>query len=265
MIVLVEGDTDGVLPVTDSAVLRGDGCFEAIRFYDGAGFRVGDHLDRMTRGAAALELEMPERSQLEAWVARVGEKGGDCIVRVVVTRGGAVPGADHPGHCVILAHPVPAGPETARLLPVEAPWHPAGRDWELSGVKSISYAPHMAASRRARAAGFDDALLVTDSGVVLEGPTFSVGWWRRGKAHTPSLRLGILDSITRRAVGELVDLEETVADLAELSEADEVFAVSTIKEVTPVVAIGDRDFPTGDLTRSLAQRFGGLTRPVELH
>jgi branched-subunit amino acid aminotransferase/4-amino-4-deoxychorismate lyase len=153
-----------------------------------------------------------------------------------------------------MSHPLPPALGALRLLPVAAPWHPAGRPWELAGVKSISYAPNLAASRRAAAAGFDDAVLVGDGGVVLEGPTFSVGWVSGGVLRTPSLDLGILESITRRVVMELAPLEEVVAGIDDLLAADEVFAMSTLKEVTPVVAVGDRTVGPGPVTARLRQR-----------
>ena len=46
----------------------------------------------------------------------------------------------------------------------------------LDGVKSLSYAANMLASRLAREEGFDEALLVTPHGRVLEAPTSSVFW-----------------------------------------------------------------------------------------
>jgi branched-chain amino acid aminotransferase len=137
---------------------------------------------------------------------------------------------------------------------VAAPWHPAGRRWQLAGVKTISYAPNLAASRQAGVAGFDDALLISDDAIVLEGPTFSVGWIQGGTIYTPSLELGILASITRRVVMEVTEVKETVADLDVVVDADEVFVMSTLKEVTPVTALGDRAFAVGSRTRELRQR-----------
>lgn len=254
---LVDGEPAGLIEVTDASVLRGDGCFEAVRSYGGALFRLEDHLDRLERSAAALELQVPDRSLLRDWSEQVAR--GDCIVRIVVSRGAAVPGVEGGERCVVLAHPLPEGQDEVRLAPVEAPWHPAGRVWELSGVKTISYAPNLAAGRRAQAEGADDALLVTEEGVVLEGPTFSVGWWTGERVFTPSLRLGILDSITRRVVKDLLPgMEEVQARLDELEAADEVFAMSTVKEVAPVVAVGSTRFSPGPRTRDLAQRFAEL-------
>lgn len=263
VVFLVDGVPGGSVPATDSSVLRGDGCFEAVRCYGGRLFRVDEHLDRLERSAAALGLTVPARSSIMEWMTRAVEGYADRVVRVVLTRGGAVPGIDPAGVCVVVSHPVPRKTDGVRLWPVPAPWHPAGRVWELAGVKTISYAPNLAASRRAEAEGATDALLISDAGVVLEGPTFSVGWVANGRILTPALSLGILDSITRRAIAEIrPDLEETEATLESLLAADEIFVMSTVQEVAPVKALGDRVFPAGPVTDELVQRFAELVEQL---
>lgn len=264
IVTLVDGEPVGAIAVTDSSVLRGDGCFEAVRSYRGRLFRAADHLDRLERSAAALQLTPPDRRLILGWMERVVPDRGDRIVRVVLTRGGAVPGAPPDERCVVLSHPLPGKDPEITLWPVTAPWHPAGREWELAGVKTISYAPNLSATRRAVSRGAHDALLISDGGLVLEGPTYSIGWCRDGRLFTPALRLGILDSITTRVVSELrPDIEEAEADLAELEAADEVFAMSTVKEVVPVVGVGEAVFAPGPVTRELAQRFGELVGQPE--
>lgn len=258
-VVLVDGEPAGSVPATDSSVLRGDGCFEAIRCYGASLFRTEDHLDRLERSASALGVPYPRRQDLRAWMATAVEGRGDCVVRVVLTRGSAVPGTGSRGLCVVVSHPLPEPASEVRLWPIPAPWHPAGRPWELAGVKTISYAPNLAASRRAVEEGATDALLISDGGLVLEGPTFSVGWVKDGQVFTPALGLGILDSITRRVVGEIhPGVMEAKAGLEDVLAADEVFVMSTIKEVAPVTAVADRVYEAGRMTGALAQRFRAL-------
>lgn len=256
---LLDGRPASGMPLTDSSVLRGDGVFEAIRAYAGRCFRLDDHLDRLERSAHSLGLELPDRPTVVGWAEEVARAGGDCIVRVVVSRGPAVPGVSGPPRCVVLAHPVPDVGGSIRLLPVPAPWHPAGRRWELAGSKTISYAPNLAASRRAREEGYDDALLVSDDDVVLEGPTFAVGWVRDGILCFPPLDLGVLDSITRRAVIEVADTVRTeTVRLESVLGADEVIAMSTVKEVLPVVAVGPQQYAVGPVAKELAQRLSSV-------
>lgn len=256
-LVLIDGEPgDGRISVFDDGLLRGDGCFEAIRSYDGRPFALDEHYLRLTASADALGIAVPSAEDLGTWVERVAEAGGDCIVRVVLTRGGTVPGRNLSSRCIVLSHPIPPFAAELSLLPVRAPWHPAGRTWELTGVKTISYAPNQAATRLARHAGFDDALLLSDSGTILEGPTFSFAWLVDGVLETAGLDTGILDSITRRfmiADSPIVGVKvvEGRFDLSRLEIASEALAISTVKQVAPVTRVGDRTYTVGDVTATL--------------
>ena len=68
----------------------------------------------------------------------------------------------------------------------------------LDGVKSLSYAANMLCTRLAQERGFDEALLVTPHGRVLEAPTSTLFWVDAdGALCTPPLDEHILASITR--------------------------------------------------------------------
>ena len=53
-----------VIPLKDDGLYRGDGVFEVIRLYGGRPFALRDHLDRLERSAAAIELDA-QRAALE--------------------------------------------------------------------------------------------------------------------------------------------------------------------------------------------------------
>src|SRR3954467_11520884 len=86
---LVTETSAAVIPAADDGLLRGDGVFEVIRLYAGRPFALGEHLDRLERSGAALELPI-ERDALEAEIAALLEEFGDhdAQLRLVVTRGG---------------------------------------------------------------------------------------------------------------------------------------------------------------------------------
>ncbi len=145
-------------------------------------------------------------------------------------------------------------------MPLKAPWHAAGRESPLAGAKTISYAPNLAAARAAKGDGFHDALLLADDLTVLEGPTFAVAWLINGVIETPSLDLRILDSITRRHVLAIAreagyEVVEGRFGLGRVLGADEMMAISTVKEVTAVSRLGDRDFTPGPVAKDLKDRF----------
>ena len=123
----------------------------------------------------------------------------------------------------------------------------------LDGIKSLSYGANMLASRLAREHGFDEALLVTPHGRVLEAPTSSIFWVKDGAVLTPPLGEHILASITRCRVIELAGAKEEACTLDELIDADEAFLVSTTREVQSVAAVDERTFDqVGEVTERAA-------------
>ncbi len=250
--------------VFDIALLRGFGCFEALRSYGGVAFRQSEHIDRLERSAESLGLALPPRESMESWVADRAAVG-DCTVRVVVTGGTDESGTGEDSKFVAFAEPLTIFDPAVTLLPVEAPWHPDGAVSELTGAKTLSYGPNVAARLHARAEGYGDALLIGRTGNVLEGPTNTVAWIRYGVLETPELGLGILASVTRKAVLEVakrlgIPVSEGRFPLERMLSADEVMALSTLREIQPVVRIGDVDKSVGPLTRQLLEGLQRLIR-----
>ncbi|HET8820186.1 MAG TPA: aminotransferase class IV [Thermoleophilaceae bacterium] len=251
----VDGSTlparEATIPATDEGLLRGDGAFEVIRVYDGRPFALRDHLDRLERSAANLRLEGVPRAELESEIpALLDERGGadfDGCLRVVLTRG---------GHRLLLTEPLPPSPERVRLGVVEyAPTR------VLDGIKSLSYGANMLCGRLARERGFDEALLVTPHGRVLEAPTSSLFWVDpEDTINTPQLSEHILASITRHRVMEVADVTERPCTMDDIRSAREAFLASTTREVQSIAAIEEIELPEGERTREVRD---ALRRRIE--
>jgi branched-chain amino acid aminotransferase len=242
---------EATIPATDEGLLRGDGAFEVIRVYDGRPFAVPEHLDRLEHSAANLRLDHVPRSELESEIPELlAERGGsefDGLLRVVLTRG---------GRRLLLTEPLPATPERVRLGVVEyAPTR------VLDGIKSLSYGANMLCSRLARERGFDEALLVTPHGRVLEAPTSSLFWVDAdGAINTPPLSEHILASITRQRVMDVAEVAERPCTMEDLHAAGEAFLASTTREAQSIAAIEELELPHGERTREVA---AALRRRIE--
>lgn len=224
---------EAMIPVGDDGLIRGDGAFDAFPVKDGRPFARAAHLDRLERSCRAMALECP-RAELESDIEMLLSRApaGLTVIRVVLTRGGhRICRLESPGDPESLTKP-------ARLLPIV--YDPSVL---LNGVKSLSYAANVMASRRAIAAGYDEALLVRSDGVVLEGPRSAIFWVRKGRLCTPALDTGILASITRRVIVESLPVEEGSFQLEDALQAEEAFLASTARLVQPAAAIGEMTFP----------------------
>jgi branched-chain amino acid aminotransferase len=240
--------TDTFIPVTDDGFLRGDGVFEVVRIYEGRPFALQEHFDRLERSAENLRLGPVPRAELEREAADLlAERGGmgfDGQLRLVLTRG---------GHRLLITEPIPPGRgDSVRLAFVT--YSPTRI---LTGVKSLSYAGNMLATRLAKERGFDEALLITPHGRVLEAPTSSFFWVAPdGRLCTPPLDEHILASITRDRLLKLLDVEERVATTEDALEAQEAFIASTTREVQPVAQIEERELGRpGEITLDAGERF----------
>lgn len=116
----------------------------------------------------------------------------------------------------------------------------------------------------AAAAGFDETILLTESGRVSEGSSCNLFLVRRGQLHTPSTADDILEGITRGCVMEMAERElgirthERSIDRTELYDADEVFLTGTGVQISPVTRIDGRRIGTGEpgpVTMELQRRY----------
>jgi branched-chain amino acid aminotransferase len=236
---------EAVVPLKDDGLYRGDGAFEVIRLYAGRPFALADHLDRLRRSAAAIELEFDRAAlerEIEALLAELGDADGQ--LRLIVTRG---------GRRLAMTEPIPPHADSIRLATVT--YCPSVI---LNGVKSLSYAANMQATRLAKAQGADEAVLVQPDWIVLEPPTSSVFWVSpQGTLRTPALDNGVLESITRDRLVKSLEVEEGSWPVADLRAAKEAFLASTTREIQAVATIDGTDLPEapGPRTREAQAAF----------
>jgi branched-chain amino acid aminotransferase len=127
---------------------------------------------------------------------------------------------------------------------------------------SANYASPMMAKARARAAGYDEIILVDEDGHLAEGPTtnlFVVG--TNGELLTPFAKK-VLHGVTRSSIIELaraegISIREAPLRPAALLEASEAFLTGTTAGVWPAVSVdgGTLTHCPGPITAKLADRF----------
>ncbi len=219
------------VPATDVGLLRGDGVFEVIRMYDGVPFALDAHYDRMQQSAKNLMIDF-DRAAIEADTAALIEAapGHEGCLRLVATGAGTR---------IALLEALPPIPATITLTTLL--YSPTIL---LDGIKSLSYAANMLATRIATSRGASEALLVTEDGTVLEGPRQSFICSLDGeRLITPPLSDRVLDSITRRTVLATGLVDEQSIHVDQLPELKEAALASTLREVHPVSAVDGIELP----------------------
>jgi branched-chain amino acid aminotransferase len=128
---------------------------------------------------------------------------------------------------------------------------------------SGGYLNSMLAKQEALVAGFDEAIMLNDSGSLSEGSGMNLFIVSQGVVYTPPVSSGILEGITRNSVIDLlsdegIELREMEMARGSLYTADEVFLTGTAAEVTPVRAIDGRPVGPGEpgpITRKVQDLF----------
>ena len=251
---------DFQLSVENLAVWRGDGVFEALKIHDHFPFGIDNHIERLKQSCKKQLFENVDFSLIKNNVLKIASQYENGYVRILILRNDS-----DEDFTIYSFYQQPINiPENYSLESQPAPWHPGG-DFEVNsdniiGSKSTSYAYNMKQTREAIRNGFSDALLLSNKGVVLEGPTFSVGWIKGEIIYVPDLDLGILDSITRKYLLKFgkenkIATEVSRITIDELYTVDTVFVMSTAKHGVFVSKIDDKTFTQSPLLNTVQNLF----------
>lgn len=245
-------EKDAVLPANSRAVAYGEGCFETIRSYKGKFLRLEAHIDRLNLGLQKLNAGHKAHPQkIKERILRLldetGESNRDFRIRIQAGSLGkaGVFGDSGEIFTLITATPIDVTIKPVSLTVAEIRKIPTtSLD---SSVKWSQYVSNMMALRKAKTAGFDDAIMLTQDGFVSETTIANIFWIKGDKIFTPSQSCDMLPGITRQIIldalkVENISLTETKAELRELSGADSVSLTNSVREIQAVSALNGKEF-----------------------
>ncbi len=251
---MVEATKARVAPVS-SAMLYGRGVFTTVAIYGGQPFLWSEHWARLEDHAGRLGVDLTgctERGVGEALkkliaVNRVSEGRGRVIF---LARSGPdfwkvkTPGAKRTDLLIMTGdgHKLPKPGITLAVSPYRfntlAP---------LAGIKSLNYLNHVLSWEEAQKREFDEAVVLNERGEIVSATMANIFWVKDGTVYTPTVSTGALAGVTRAAVIELaskhfIPLIEGVHELADLTEADEIFLTSAGLSVAIVTTFDFRQY-----------------------
>ncbi len=253
---LLEDAQTPAIAVTDHGLTVGDGVFEAIKVVDGTPFALTRHLERLVRSATSLGLPEPDLAVFRSAVAEVLEREHLPLGRIRMTyTGGPSPLGSNRGDAaptmVVVADSMDQAPASTSVLRV--PW-PRNERGAMAGVKSTSYAENVVALAEAAKVGASEAIFENLAGHLCEGTGSNVGYVVGGEVRTPTLAVGCLAGVTRALLVEWYDVKEVDEPIEVLDSADEIFLMSTTRDVQAVHRIDDRDLTApGPVTSELME------------
>ena len=269
---------DSIIPLEEvrlspvqAGLLTGLGVFTTLRLYQGRPFRFELHWQRMARDAHRLEVplcfEEPAVRQAIVRLAAVNNRKEGAVRLSFITNSGGLwtPPSDHPPTDLLaFSYELRAWPAVHRLRLQPMAIFAAGI---YTGTKMLSWAPNTAFLDKARADGFDDALLLNEKGQLAECTSANVFLVRDGQVLTPPLSSGCLAGVTRAMLFEIgptagVKIVEQDLTPEDLTAAQECFISSSTREVAAVGQISPEwDYPApGNVTQALEEAFTSYVR-----
>lgn len=259
--------SSAAISVLDHAVLYGDGVFDTVFGWRGRIFRLDEHVERTFQSMAAIALAPPfTRGELRDLVLEAARRNGfeNAYIKWIVTRGVNGRPLMDPAGCtanlIIITQPyierVSAERSALGISLKTVAWRRPSGQVLAPQVKSLNYLNLVMAKIEAKAAGADEALLLTLDGYLCEATGCNVFLVKGRRLLTP--KRDILVGITRNSVIDLAPglgftIEEGDFGLYDAYTADEIFVCSTAGGLLPVCRIDGRTVGNGTPGAAFAQ------------
>jgi branched-subunit amino acid aminotransferase/4-amino-4-deoxychorismate lyase len=245
-----------LISVLDRTFEHGLGLFETFRTWNGHPTLLTRHLDRLRRSARELGLPLEESALPDRAAVRnllqADARQGDATLRITLSGGLSESSG---GTLWMRSFPLPP-PAVAEGVTL-GPTGPARVD-SLAGHKTLNYWPSRLLYESARSAGFDESLMISSDGKLLEGSRSNLFVVIGGHVVTPPCASRVLPGIMRGLILERAEQlgldarEESLGIFDPLFLPDEVFLSNSVRGIMPVGRWGGARFPApGAVTRRL--------------
>ena len=267
------------VPVTTHAIHYGTSIFEGIRAYWNSKnlhvFRLKDHIKRFRNSGKFYNITLNfSDKQIENAVIDLCKKNKikkSCYIRPFYFVGQY--GINFhvtqkaPTHTAIFAFPFGDLFNKNGITATISKWRKFSDTSTPTQAKmGGNYLNSVLATQDAKQRGFDEAILLDQSGNVSEAPGENIFLVKNNELITPPLSSSALDGITRKsiiAISKDMGFKSKVRKVGknELKMADEVFLSGTAAEITPVVKIDKNrigDSKVGNVTKLLMTAYSNI-------
>ncbi len=246
---------DAKISPLDRGFIFGDGVYEVIPYYAGRGLRAVEHLKRLQRSLDELDIANPYPiEQWQAILATLIEKngGGNVGVYIQITRGVAKRDFPPPKGLTqtvfLMANPL-ATPKPEIYERGIACVSLDDSRWLRCHVKATALLGAVLLKHEGNQAGADEVVLFRD-GYLTESSASNIAVVRNGVILCPPMDNLILGGITYELMIELaranrMPLEIRRVHRREVKKADELWIMSSTKEVVPIVTLDEKPVGSG--------------------
>lgn len=259
---LVNGAESDAISVRDRGLMYGDGVFRTFTLRGGKPVLWPRQYSKLAADCRVLRIACPAAAVFESDLGAVAARFPDCVVKIVVTRGGgergyAIPAAASPMRVVSASRP-PDYPlfhyergVRARLCRIRLALQPA-----LAGIKHLNRLENVLARSEWSDPEIAEGLLCDAEGNVIGGTMSNVFLVRGRELVTPDLARCGVAGVQRELVIELARINHVPARIANVSlgdllTADELFVVNSVIGVWQITALERKTWNTGPMTAQI--------------
>ncbi len=264
----VEGNPGIMGPRSHGAWLAST-VFDGARIFDGLMPDMDRHAERVNRSAHGVGLKPTMAADAIVALAREGARKFASNVPVYVKPmywGEAdgvstiSPDPDDTRFCLCLFEAPMPPPTNGLSVTLSKFRRPTIETMPTDAKAGCLYPNNARALRAAKAAGFDNALVLDMLGNVAETTTSNIFMVKDGVVRTPAINGTFLNGVTRQRVIALLKaegytVEETTLRYSDFETADEIFSTGNYSKVMPVTRIDDRGLQPGPVARKARELY----------
>ena len=265
--VLINGEYAETVSVFDRGLQYGDGLFETMAVRNGKIHLWDAHWERLTLGCEKLSINLPNKEIFDNEIALLTKNKDDnqdqYIVKLIVTRGIGERGyryAEKQNITRILAcYPWPNYPDYFQSKGVAVRYCETilSKNSKLAGLKHLNRLEQVLARNEWDSDKFQEGLMLTDDGHVVDGTMSNVFAIKDNIIFTPELSLCGVTGVMRKTVIQIakklgLPVYEKKFTKSELEQADELFLTNSLFGIWPVSVIAKTRFTkVGYITKQL--------------
>ena len=253
--VLVNGQPAHSIDVSDRGMHYGDGVFETMVVIDKHIRFLDSHLERLNKGCRRLSLVIPDLEILKTEFEEVlsSNTASPFIIKLLLTRGSGGRGYGIPENSrttrIITTHDFPD--KVMRFwedgLQLHVCKQPLAINASLAGIKHLNRLEQVLASSERTDQLYDEGIMLSTSGNVIEGTMSNLFWVKDGIYFTPDLTNCGIEGVIRSKVIDLLanmNIELMTGNylLEDVLKADKVFMTNSTMLIAQVVSVDDRQW-----------------------
>ena len=263
---LINGESKHAINSNDRGLLYGDGLFETMAVRNGQIHLWDAHWQRLSLGCNKLSIELPNKTTIEKEIELLIESNNETqfIIKLIVTRGEGQRGyrfaKEQNTTRILSSHSWPNYLDKHQTEGVDVCYCETklSENEKLAGIKHLNRLEQVLA-RNEWGDEFQEGLLSTAQGNVVDGTMSNIFAVQDNKIFTPGLSLCGVDGVMRKTVIKAAkeknySIYEKDFTKIELEQADELFLTNSLFGIWPIKIIGKTRFTkAGNITKELQE------------